>query len=228
MLQVEKIDGCKGSKKKLAWTTAAEEAFHSLQRTLLGKLGLFLIKPDKGFVLRTDASEYAMRAVLEQVREDGSPVPVAFWSRLLAEGQRRTWTAREKDTYAIFCALRRWSGHIGLQPIVVCTDHQSLHSWHKEHVDTPSCLAARRARWHKTPAKSDLIVVYVPGKDNTAADSLSRWAYPAGKAWMDISMHRDAEETAEAKRIIEAERLLEEGEAKCFVVMGSRTELAQV
>ena len=45
---------------------------------------------------------------------------------------------------------------------------------------------------------------------------------------MDISMHGDAEETAEAKRIIEAERLLEEGEAKCFVVMGSRAELAQV
>ena len=60
------------------------------------------------------------------------------------------------------------------------------------------------------------------------AHRLSRWAYPAGKAWMDISMHGDAEETAEAKRIIQAERLLEEGEAKCFVVMGSRAELVQV
>ena len=60
------------------------------------------------------------------------------------------------------------------------------------------------------------------------ADCLSRWAYPAGKAWMDISMHGNAEETAEAKRIIEAEHLLKESEAKCFVVMGSRVELAQV
>ena len=48
----------------------------------------------------------------------------------------------------------------------------------------------------------------MPGKNNTVADCLSRWAYQAGKAWMDISMHCDAEETAEAKRIIEAERLL--------------------
>ena len=38
----------------------------------------------------------------------------------------------------------------------------------------------------------------------------------------------NAGETAEAKRITEAERLLEEGEAKCFVVMGSRAELAQI
>ena len=34
-------------------------------------------------------------------------------------------------------------------------------------------------------------------------------------------MHGDAQETADA------ERLLEEGEAKCFVVMGSSAELAQ-
>ena len=38
--------------------------------------------------------------------------------------------------------LPTWSGHIGLQPVVVCTDHQSLQSWHKEHVDTPSGPAA--------------------------------------------------------------------------------------
>ena len=115
-----------------------------------------------------------------------------------------------------------------MQPIVVCMDHQSLQSWHKEHVNTPSGLAARRARWHETLAKFDLSVVYVPGQDKTVSDWISRWAYPAGTAWMDISMHGDAEKTAEAKRIIEAERLLEEGQAKCFVVMGSRAEPAKV
>ena len=123
MLQVGKFDGRKGSKKKLAWTPEAEDAFSRLKERLLGQQGLFLVDPNKGFVLRTDASDYAVGAVLEQVWDDGSHVPVAFWSRILAEGQRRTWTAREKETYAIVCALRKWSGHIGLQPVVVCTDH---------------------------------------------------------------------------------------------------------
>ena len=90
--------------------------------------------------------------------------------------------------------------------MVVCTDHQPLQSWHKEHVDTPSGPAARRARWHETFAKFDLSVLYVPGKDNTVADFLSRWAWPAGKVWRDISSHGDAEKTEEAKHIIEVGR----------------------
>ena len=158
MLQVGKFDGRKGSKKKLAWTPEAEDAFSCLKERLLGQLGLFLVDLDKGFVLRTDTSDYAVGAVHEQVRDDGSHVPVAFWSRILAE---------EKETYAIVRALRKWTGHIGLQPVVVCTDHKSLQSWHKEHVDTPLGPAARRARWHETFAKLDLSVVYVPGKDSS-------------------------------------------------------------
>ena len=111
-----KFDGRKGSKKKLAWTTEAEEAFDKLKEQLLGQLGLFLVHPDKGSVLRKDPSGYAVGAVLDQVRCDRTHVPEAFWSRVLAVGQRWTWTAREKETYAMVCALRKWSGHIGLQP----------------------------------------------------------------------------------------------------------------
>ena len=59
------------------------------------------------------------------------------------------------------------------------------------------------------------------------ADCLSRWAYPAGKPWMDISSHGDAEETEEAKRIIEMEKAMEQEGVKCFVVMANRTDLAK-
>ena len=124
-------------------------------------------------------------------------------------------------------ALRKWSAHIGPQPVVVCTDHQLLQSWHNEHVDTPSGLAAKRAPWHKTFTKFDLSVVYVPGKDNAVANGHSRWAYLAGKAWMDISSHGDAVETEEAKCIIELESVMEEGDTKGFVVMASKAEFSQ-
>ena len=57
------------------------------------------------------------------------------------------------------------------------------------------------------------------------ADCLSRWAYPASKGMTDVSAHGDEAETAEAKRIIEKERLMEEEGVKCFVVMAADAPL---
>ena len=92
-------------------------------------------------------------------------------------------------------------------------------------MDTPTGPACRRARWHETLAKCDLTVVYVPGKDNTVADCLSRLAFPASKGMTNVSAHGDEAETAEAKRIIEMERLMEEEGVKCFVVIAADAPL---
>ena len=137
MLKGNREETKKGSKKALVWDADSDRAFEGMKQALISAVDLHLVDPDQGFVLRTDASDYAVGAVLEQVLDDGRHVPVAFWSRVLAEGQRRTWTPREKEAYAIVMALRKWAGYIALHPVTVCTDHQSLQSWHKEHVDTP-------------------------------------------------------------------------------------------
>ena len=44
---------------------------------------------------------------------------------------------------------------------------------------------------------------------------------------MDISRHGDAEETEEAKRIIEMEKAMEQEGVRCFVVIANRTDLAK-
>ena len=152
---------------------------------------------------------------------------MAFLSRVQAAGQRRTCTPREKEGYAILCALRKWAGHIGLQPVTVCTDHQSLQSWHKEHVETQLGPAACRARWHERLARFDLTVVYEQGQLNTVADCLSRWTDPACKGLADIWVHGDEAETAEAKRIIELQERLERADAHCLVVMAHTGERTQ-
>ena len=225
MLKENREETSKGSKKALVWNDESDRALQGMKQALLSAVGLHLVDPDRGFVLRTEASDYAVGAVLEQVLDDGRHVPVAFWSRVLADGQRRTWTPGEKEAYAIVMALRKWARYIAPHPVTVCTNHQSLQLWHKEHVDIPSGPASQRARWHETLAKFDLTVVYVPGKDNTVADCPSRWAYPASKGMTDVSAHGDEAETAEAKRIIEMERLMEEEGVKCFVIMAADAPL---
>ena len=97
MLQVGKFDGRKGSKKKLAWTPEAEDAFSRLKQRLLGQLGPFLVDPDKGFVLRTDASYYAVVPSSSRSGMKGRTYPWRFgvgsWPRASVEpgprGRRR-------------------------------------------------------------------------------------------------------------------------------------------
>ena len=59
------------------------------------------------------------------------------------------------------------------------------------------------------------------------ADCLSRWAYPASKGMTDVSARGDEAGTAEAKRIIDMERLMEEEGVKCFVVMAADAPLGR-
>ena len=56
-------------RKPIVWDEEANEAFEAMKRALLDKLKFWLINPDKGFVIRTDASDYAVGAVLEQVED---------------------------------------------------------------------------------------------------------------------------------------------------------------
>lgn len=130
---------------------------------------------------------------------------MAFLSRKLAPNQRR-WTPREQETYAILMALLKWKDYIGVQPVVVTTDHKAIESWTKEVLDTPSGPLGRRARWHEIFSRFDLSVIYLPGKDNVVADALSRWAYPASQAYKDVSKHGSAEDQDIVKELIALEK----------------------
>ena len=151
-----------------------------MKEALLSALGLHLVHPDRGIVLRTDACDYTISAVLEQVLDDGRHTPVAFWSPVLAEGQRPTWTPREKEAYTIVMALRKLAGYIALHPVTVCTDHQSLQSWHKGHVDTPEDQPAREPDGTRPWRSSSSPWSTFREKDNTVLGGRSRYAFVPG------------------------------------------------
>ena len=75
------------------------------------------------------------------------------------EFERKSWISW---VWGFEVVHAKGSFEVALPPnssVVVCTDHQSLQSWHKEHVDTPSGPAARSTRWHERFAEFHLSVV---------------------------------------------------------------------
>jgi hypothetical protein len=214
-LKVPKDVGKKGSRVKITWTPEDQEAFDEVKRRLCSGLELQRVDPDRPFVLRVDASQFAVGATLEQgIDKSRKPtiedvrskktVPVAFMSRKLTPGQTK-WVAREQETYAIILALLKWERWIGLQPVTVLTDHKALQEWLHEALGVPSGPLGRRLRWHLEFSKFDLEVGYIPGKENMICDILSRWAYPASKAFRDLSKHGSKQDVEDVRKILAEE-----------------------
>ena len=94
-----------------------------------------------------------------------------------------------------------------MQPILLLTDHKALESWAHEVLGTPSGPRGCRSRWHQILSKYEVTVGYVPGKNITVADVLSRWAYPASQALRDISKQGNIMDDQEMKKFIREENL---------------------
>ena len=69
-LKVGREDGKKGSKKPITWDPASIQAFEALKGKLAQELELFQLDPDRPFVMRCDASNFAIGAVVRQAHTD--------------------------------------------------------------------------------------------------------------------------------------------------------------
>lgn len=86
--------------------------------------GLRAFDPELPVVLSTDASGWAVGAILEQ--DDGmGRRPVAFFSQTLNIHEQR-YTIRERELLAIVKAIRHWRCSLHGRSFDVLTDHESL------------------------------------------------------------------------------------------------------
>ena len=85
------------------WTDKQQTAFDELKRRLTTTLVLLVADPDKPFIVTTDASDYAIGAVLSQNHEHGDQ-PIAFESRKLSPNELN-YAIYEKELLAIVHAL---------------------------------------------------------------------------------------------------------------------------
>ena len=95
-------------------------------------------------------------------------------------------------------------------------------------MDTPGGQAGRRGRWHDILSKFDLHVTYLPGRYNTVADALSRWAYPASEGYSEVSFHGTSKDKAKVIEFhTEEQALIKKHCVQCSIKNRMKVELVR-
>ena len=150
------------------WTENEQNAFQSLKKCLITPPVLKQADATKPFIIRTDASAYALGAVLLQGDSPAEEHPIEYASRLLSSAEKN-YSTTEREALAVVWALDKFRGYIEGSEIKVASDHQPL-KWLMS-LKSPT---GRLARWALQIQSYNLKIDYVPGKCNVVADLLSR------------------------------------------------------
>ena len=112
-----------------------------------------LLLPDfsKTFTVTTDASDFALDAVLSQDQGCGEQ-PIAYESRKLSAAELN-YPTHEKELLAIVHAIKVWRPYLEGKTFTVETDHASL-----EYIKSQYQLSCRQARWMELLQANDFHV----------------------------------------------------------------------
>ena len=143
-------------------------AFLALKDSLCNSVTLFTPSQNRPFIIRTDASDYAVGACLAQLSDEGKELFIAFASSKLSDVQTR-WSTIEKEAYAVIFALRKFDVWVFGAKINLYSDHNPL-----QYLVSCAPRSAKLTRWALSLTRYDLNVQQIKGTDNVSADFLSR------------------------------------------------------
>ena len=152
---------------KVRWGDSQESAFVTLKECLLKGPILKLPMLEREFILRTDASDRAVGAVLLQ-DHDGRLHPVAYASKKLSERERR-YAISQKECLAVIYGVQRFHKYLYAKKFVLETDHKPL-----EILSGKPSSCPRLMRWALALQAYTFQTRVIAGSENLGADFLSR------------------------------------------------------
>ena len=167
------------------WNQKHQRAFDALKAALVSSAVMAYPQTDRPYILYTDASDYALGAILVQEDNNGIERPIQYVSKQL-NARERKWATIEREAYAVVHALRSLRVYLLGSDFVVYTDHKPLLSFFVGEVAN-----TRIQRWSILLSEFNATIRYRPGKNNVRADMLSRIRMP-DEAEIDV-IDADAE-----------------------------------
>ena len=159
------------------WQDHHERAFQTLKNRLTSSpiLRLPVFQEDKPFVLRTDASDIGLGALLLQDFEGEGRLPIADASKKLLP-RERNYSVIERECLGIIWGVEKFRTYLYGVEFLLETDHKPL-----SYMQTAKVLNPRIMRWAMKLQPYRFRIVAIRGQDNLGADYLS---------WYDLTMYR--------------------------------------
>ncbi|MBW0531100.1 hypothetical protein O181_070815 [Austropuccinia psidii MF-1] len=143
--------------------------FHQLKEAFTIAPILSHLDPSLPTIVETDASDYALGAVLSQISDSGKH-PIAFDSHKLLPAELN-YEIHDKELLGIVWALKRWRAFLLSlsSSFEVLTGHSSL-----KYSMSSKILTCCQARWAEFLSEFHFSITYLPGRLATLPDALSR------------------------------------------------------
>ena len=153
---------------RFLWNEECQAAFDLLRSALTGDAVMAHPQVGVPYKLYTDASKYAVGAILTQLDKDGLERPIQYVSKTLNQVQQR-WSAIEREAFAVVHALKALRPYLYGADFEIYTDHKPLKALFLGEVQN-----TKIQRWNSLIAEYGAPIHYTKGSSNIRADMLSR------------------------------------------------------
>jgi hypothetical protein len=154
--------------EKFVWTNIQQQAFDDLKAALSSDSVLAHPRFDQQFILSTDASDYAISAILSQLH-NGKERLISFASRMLNAAESN-YSTTQKVLLAVVYGTQIHRCFLSGRRFKIVTDHAAL----KWLITVKNHQCARLTRWVLKLLEYDFEIEHKAGKKHVNADCLSR------------------------------------------------------